>query len=71
MPKFEVVPILELVRETPTTMTYRFRGDFGWHLLQAQPGERCTVAAVPVRFTHPVHLMLYGRRLFELLRQRP
>ena len=34
MPKFEVVPILELVRETPTTMTYRFRGDFG-----GQPGQ--------------------------------
>src|SRR5206468_2108935 len=27
-------PILELVRETPTTMTYRFRGDFG-----GQPGQ--------------------------------
>jgi len=47
----------------------RFHGDFGWHLLQAQPGERCTVAAVPAHFTRPVHLMLYGRRLFELLRQ--
>ena len=34
MPKFEVVPILELVRETLTTMTYRFRGDFG-----GQPGQ--------------------------------
>jgi dihydroorotate dehydrogenase electron transfer subunit len=34
MPKFEVVRILELVRETPTTMTYRFRGDFG-----GQPGQ--------------------------------
>ena len=47
----------------------RFRGDFGWHELQAEPGERCTVAAVPAHFTRPVHLMLYGRRLFELLRQ--
>jgi phosphatidylinositol alpha-1,6-mannosyltransferase len=47
----------------------RFHGDFGWHVLQAQPGERCTVAAVPVHFTRPVHLMLYGRRLFELLGQ--
>src|SRR3989454_9317514 len=34
MPKFEVVPILELVRETPTTTTYRLRGDFG-----GQPGQ--------------------------------
>src|SRR2546429_1337093 len=34
MPKFEVVPILELVRGTPTTMTSRFRGDFG-----GQPGQ--------------------------------
>jgi phosphatidylinositol alpha-1,6-mannosyltransferase len=47
----------------------RFHGDFGWHVLQAQPGERCTVAAVPVHFSRPVHLMLYGRRLFELLGQ--
>jgi phosphatidylinositol alpha-1,6-mannosyltransferase len=47
----------------------RFHGDFGWHVLQAQPGERCTVAAVPVHFTRPVHLMFYGRRLFELLEQ--
>src|SRR5207245_5073952 len=34
MPKFEVVPILELVGETPTTMPSRFRGGFG-----GQPGE--------------------------------
>lgn len=34
MPKFEVVPILELVRESHHTMTYRFRGDFG-----GQPGQ--------------------------------
>jgi glycosyltransferase involved in cell wall biosynthesis len=47
----------------------RFHGDFGWHVLRAQPDERCTVAAVPVHFTRPVHLMLYGRRLFELLDQ--
>ena len=47
----------------------RFRGDFGWHVAQAQPGERCAVAAVPAHFTRPVHLMLYGRPLAELLRQ--
>jgi glycosyltransferase involved in cell wall biosynthesis len=47
----------------------RFRGDFGWNVLEAHPGERCTVAAVPAHFTRPVHFMLYGRPLFELLRQ--
>src|SRR5207249_11407870 len=29
MPRMQVVPLLEIVRETPTTMTYRFRGDLG------------------------------------------
>ena len=47
----------------------RFRGDFGWHAVQTDPDERCTVAAVPAHFTRPVHLMLYGRQLSELLRQ--
>ena len=47
----------------------RFRGDFGWHVLEPDPGERCTLAALPAHFTRPVHVMLYGRRLFELLRQ--
>src|SRR5262245_66083689 len=47
----------------------RFRGDFGWHVAEAQPGERCAVAAVPAHFTRPVHLMFYGRPLGQLLRQ--
>ncbi len=34
MPRIEVVPLLEIVRETPTTMTYRFRADFG-----GKPGQ--------------------------------
>lgn len=29
MPRIQVVPLLEVVRETPSTMTYRFRGDLG------------------------------------------
>src|SRR5437879_632805 len=34
MPRIQVVPLLEIVRETPTTMTYRFRADLG-----GQPGQ--------------------------------
>lgn len=34
MPKLQIVPILELVRETHHTMTYRFRADLG-----GQPGQ--------------------------------
>ncbi len=34
MPSIQVVPLLEIVRETPTTMTYRFRADLG-----GQPGQ--------------------------------
>lgn len=29
MPRMQIVPLVEVVRETPTTMTYRFRADFG------------------------------------------
>ena len=47
----------------------RFRGDFGWHVLQTQPDEPCAVTGVPAHFTRPVHLMLYGRQLSNLLRQ--
>ena len=47
----------------------RFHGDFGWHVLQAEPGSALHGGRVPAHFTRPVHLMLYGRRLFELLRQ--
>ena len=48
----------------------RFRGDFGWHTLDTSPGERCTVEAVPVYCSRPVHVMTYGWRLRTLLRQR-
>jgi dihydroorotate dehydrogenase electron transfer subunit len=34
MPRIQVVPLLEVVRETPTTMTYRFRADVG-----GRPGQ--------------------------------
>src|SRR3989442_2965705 len=34
MPRIQVVPLLEVVRETPSTMTYRFRADLG-----GQPGQ--------------------------------
>jgi glycosyltransferase involved in cell wall biosynthesis len=47
----------------------RFHGDFGWHVLQTQPDERCAVTGVPAHLTRPVHLMLYGRQLADLLRQ--
>jgi glycosyltransferase involved in cell wall biosynthesis len=47
----------------------RFRGDFGWHVVERDPGERCEVEAIPAHFTKPVHLMVYGRRLLELLRE--
>ncbi|OFW26922.1 MAG: glycosyl transferase family 1 [Acidobacteria bacterium RIFCSPLOWO2_02_FULL_65_29] len=47
----------------------RFHGDFGWHVTTAEPGEQCTLARLPAYFTQPVHLMLYGRPLFELLRR--
>jgi len=47
----------------------RFHGDFGWHVVTDEPGERCKVIPVPAYFTRPVHLMLYGKKLFELLRK--
>jgi phosphatidylinositol alpha-1,6-mannosyltransferase len=47
----------------------RFHGDFGWHTLEAQPSEACNVVSVPVRPGRPIHLMLYGRKLSELLRE--
>ncbi|TLZ43879.1 MAG: dihydroorotate dehydrogenase electron transfer subunit [Methanobacteriota archaeon] len=34
MPRIQVVPLLEVVRETPSTMTYRFRADLG-----GKPGQ--------------------------------
>lgn len=47
----------------------RFHGDFGWHVTEPQPGERCTVATLPAYCTKTVHLMVYGRPLLSLLRQ--
>jgi glycosyltransferase involved in cell wall biosynthesis len=47
----------------------RFRGDFGWHQYEPLDNERCAVAPVDVHFSRRVHVMLYGRRLRELLRQ--
>jgi glycosyltransferase involved in cell wall biosynthesis len=47
----------------------RFRGDFGWLDLQPNPGERCALEGVPVHFSRAIHLMLYGRRLHDLLQQ--
>src|SRR5262245_11281016 len=47
----------------------RFHGDFGWHTLEAQPSEACSVVSVPVRPGRPIHLMLSGRKLSELLRE--
>lgn len=47
----------------------RFRGDFRIHELSAEPGARYALEAVPARPTRPVHVMLYGSRLRELLRQ--
>jgi glycosyltransferase involved in cell wall biosynthesis len=45
----------------------QFRGDFGWHTLEAAPGELCKVVPVSVRFGRHVHVMLYGRALSSLL----
>ena len=45
----------------------RFHGDFGWHTLEAAPGELCKVVPVSMRFGRPVHVMLYGRALASLL----
>jgi phosphatidylinositol alpha-1,6-mannosyltransferase len=47
----------------------RFRGDFGWHTLEPGDDEPCTVIPVPVHFSRPIQVMLYGRRLAGLLRQ--
>jgi phosphatidyl-myo-inositol dimannoside synthase len=47
----------------------RFRGDFEWHDLVADPVEACNVVPVPVHFATRVATMLYGRGLRRLLRQ--
>jgi glycosyltransferase involved in cell wall biosynthesis len=48
----------------------RFRGDFREHELRAEPGERFRLEPLPALMTRPVHLMLYGRRLRDLLQDR-
>lgn len=47
----------------------RFRGDFAWHDLVAEPDEACDVVSVPVHFASRVATMLYGRDLRGLLRK--
>ena len=47
----------------------RFRGDFRTHELHGEPGEAYALEALPARMTRPVHVMLYGRRLRDLLQQ--
>jgi phosphatidyl-myo-inositol dimannoside synthase len=47
----------------------RFHGDFGWHQYEPLGDERCAVAPVDVHFSRRIHMMVYGRRLRELLRQ--
>ena len=46
----------------------RFRGDFSRHELRAEPGERFALEGVRAYMTRPVHLMLYGPALRDLLR---
>jgi glycosyltransferase involved in cell wall biosynthesis len=45
----------------------RFRGDFRSYELRRESGEAYALEAVAAHVTHPVHFMLYGRRLRELL----
>jgi glycosyltransferase involved in cell wall biosynthesis len=47
----------------------RFRGDFREHVLRAVPGERFQLEPLPALMTRPVHVMLYGRRLRDLLQE--
>lgn len=48
----------------------RFPGDLRQIELEPLEGEASRTVAVPVRFARRPHLMLYGRRLRELLRER-
>jgi glycosyltransferase involved in cell wall biosynthesis len=48
----------------------RFRGDFREHELRADPGDRFQLEPLPALMTRPVHVMLYGRRLRDLLQER-
>ena len=55
----------EVTAAAPT----RFPGDFGPVALEPLPGERARVVGVPVRGASRIHLMRYGGRLRELLRE--
>lgn len=46
-----------------------FHGDLRPIPLETQPGELCRLEAVPAHFTKHIHVMLYGRRLREILCQ--
>jgi glycosyltransferase involved in cell wall biosynthesis len=48
----------------------RFPGDLRQIALEPVAGEACRTVAVPVRFGRKPHLMLYGRALRALLRER-
>lgn len=45
-----------------------FEGDLRPVKLEEYPGELCRLEAVPVRMSRRIHVMLYGRRLREILR---
>ena len=47
----------------------RFRGDFRVHELGAEPDAPYALEALPARPTRPVHVMVYGSRLRDLLQQ--
>ncbi len=55
--------------DVTTVAPARFHGDFGWHVAAPMPEERDTLMPVPVHFSGKMHLMLYGKRLKELLQQ--
>ena len=47
----------------------RFRGDFGWHTFEPRASEPCATVPIPAHFSRRVHLMVYGRKLGELLKE--
>jgi Glycosyltransferase len=47
-----------------------FQGDLRPVELEEYPGELCSLEAVPVHLSSRIHVMLYGRRLREILRAR-
>lgn len=46
-----------------------FTSELGTHVLEPAGDEACRVEGVPVHFSRPIHLMTYGRRLAEILRE--